>query len=138
MGITLNTQWYEPRDSDNSADVKQAEKYQQFQLGAWANPAFKGDFPKVFKDAVDTRSQQQGFDQSRLPAFTDEEKKVLNQSIDFLGLNLYTAYIVEPKEYPITDVSIESDLGGSQTQDKSWYKSGSSWLSVMPQVMIFE
>ena len=136
VGITLNTQWYEPQDNDNPDHKAQAEKHQQFQLGAWANPAFKGEFPKVFKDAVDTRSQRQGFEKSRLPAFSEEEKIALNGSIDFLGLNLYTAYVVEPKEYPITDVSIESDVGGQQTQDKTWFKSGSPWLSVMPQVMV--
>ena len=69
-----------------------------------------------------------------MPELSPEEKQALKGSIDFLGLNLYTAYLVEPKTFDVSVVSVESDLGGRQVQDQTWFKGGSSWLAVMPQV----
>ena len=88
----------------------------------------------MFKGAIDARSKAQGFNESRLPEFSDEEWKVVNGTADFLGLNLYTSYLVEPVDFPISDISVDSDVGAKQTQDETWYRSGSPWLAVMPQV----
>ena len=72
-----------------------------------------------------------------MPELSPEEKQALKGSIDFLGLNLYTAYLVEPKTFDVSVVSVESDLGGRQVQDQTWFKGGSSWLAVMPQVNLY-
>ena len=56
-----------------------------------------------------------------MPELSPEEKQALKGSIDFLGLNLYTAYLVEPKTFDVSVVSVESDLGGRQVQDQTWW-----------------
>ena len=60
MGITLNTDWFEPLDENNPAHVSIAEQSQQFRLGFWAAPIFKGDFPEIVRDIIGNRSLAQG------------------------------------------------------------------------------
>jgi beta-glucosidase/6-phospho-beta-glucosidase/beta-galactosidase len=49
---------------------------------AWlADPLFFGDYPQLLKDAI----------QGDLPTFTTQQKASLKGSVDFLGVNVYTA-----------------------------------------------
>lgn len=133
LGITLNTNWFEPLDENDPSHVSIAEQSQQFRLGFWASPIFKGDFPDIVKDIIGNRSQAQGFANSRLPPFSNEEKDMIKGSVDFLGLNMYTSDLAQPYQFPIEDVSAASDNGAFYTQDDTWYSSGSFWLKVTPQ-----
>lgn len=93
-------------------------------LGGWiANPIYgSGDYPDVMKQKVNfylisrektkestscvkvgDKSAQQGFNQSRLPEFTAEQKVLVQGSADFFGLNYYTSYLTANK---IQDISI--------------------------------
>merc|ERR1712156_763002 len=74
---------------------------------------FKGDFPDIVKDVIGNRSQAQGFESSRLPPFSNEEKDMIKGSVDFLGLNMYTSDLAQPYQFPIEDVSAASDNGVS-------------------------
>lgn len=89
----------------------------------------------MVKDSIDARSRDQSFSNSRLPTLSDEEWGLVRGTADFLGLNSFTSYLVEPMDFPISEISTESDLGAKQTQDETWLRSGSSWLAVMPQGM---
>ncbi len=45
-----------------------------FKLGWFANPIYgSGDYPQLMKDIIATKSALQGYNESRLPAFTQEE-----------------------------------------------------------------
>ena len=46
VGITLNTNWFEPLDDNNDDDKEIAEASLQFRLGLFASPVFTGDFPQ--------------------------------------------------------------------------------------------
>jgi len=133
VGITLNTDWFEPLDPSDPAHVATARRSQQFRLGYWAAPVFRGDYPEVVREVIGNRSQAQGFPQSRLPAFTPEESALLRGSLDFLGLNMYTSDLVQPVSFPEDEVSAAADNGAAYTKDASWYGSGSFWLKVTPQ-----
>ena len=72
MGITLNSDWSEPRDPENQESVAAADRYMQFRLGAFAHPIFvDGDYPATLKERLASRAKG---GHSRLPVFTEEEK----------------------------------------------------------------
>ena len=52
-------------------------------LGWFADPLFFGDYPASVKAA-----------HPAAPAFTDEQRALLKGSVDFLGINFYTAQCV--------------------------------------------
>jgi len=132
-GITLNVNWAEPRDSDDDADVDAANRHLQFNLGWYAHAIFiDGKYPEVMRSKIDEKSQAQGFPESRLPNFTEEESEMIAGSSDFLGINFYTSNIVYPKVSDIEDVSYFADPDVADEQHESWYVAGSSWLKVTP------
>ena len=51
--------------------------------------------PKVMREKIDAKSEAQGFPESRLPFFTEEESALILGSSDFLGMNLYTSQVGE-------------------------------------------
>ena len=62
----------------------------QFQLGIFAYPIFvMGDYPEVVKNIVGNRSEAAGIP-SRLPSFTEDEKKMIKGSYDLFALNHYS------------------------------------------------
>ena len=53
VGISLNSNWYEPADSSNLSHIKAAEIQIQFTLGWFANPIFiDGKYPQAMRDMV--------------------------------------------------------------------------------------
>lgn len=78
VGITLSHGPGIPKDPTLQSDILAAETQNQFGLGLWANPIFgNGDYPDVIKWQVGNKSLEQGFSESRLPEFTDEQKEML-------------------------------------------------------------
>ena len=67
------------------------------------------------------KSAQQGFNQSRLPVFTADQKLLVQGSADFLGINHYTSFLTENKPSNISDVSYEADQDVYTYYDPSWY-----------------
>ena len=73
-GITLNSDYFAPGDPDNEKDVEAAMTSQQFMLGWFGCPIFKtGHYPEQMRTMVDSKSAGQGYSESRLPTFTEEE-----------------------------------------------------------------
>ncbi|XP_021358662.1 lactase-phlorizin hydrolase-like, partial [Mizuhopecten yessoensis] len=132
VGITLNAGWSEPENPYNPSHLEAAERATQFDFGWFANPLVHGDYPDVMKWQVGNKSALQGFNQSRLPEFTETEKKILKGSTDFLGLNLYTSGLVHPVDRDIDDISYDADKDTGGSIDPKWLGSGSNWLWVTP------
>jgi len=132
-GITCNVNWAEPRDPSNPADVEASETNLQFNFGWYLHPiALDGKYPPIMRSQIDSKSEKQGFPESRLPSFTDEESLMLAGSYDFIGMNFYTSDIVYPEESPINNIDYYADQDVSSYQDPDCYASGSSWLKVTP------
>lgn len=134
VGISINQGWPEPKDSLNPDDIYASERSTSF-YGAWfGNPIFvNGDYPEVMKQRIAANSLAQGLPQSRLPAFTDEEKQIVNGSADFLGSNFYSAELEsDDPQPPSNPPTYYNDKATRGEKDPSWLGSGSNWLNVSP------
>ncbi|CAG0915976.1 unnamed protein product [Notodromas monacha] len=93
VGITLNAGMAYPK-TDSREDQAAADRDIEFSLGWFANVlAANGNYPQIAE-----KSSQQGFEQSRLPSFTEEEILLNQGSVDFIGLNHYTSGLAEKKQ----------------------------------------
>ncbi|PON72197.1 Glycoside hydrolase [Trema orientale] len=94
IGIVVVGEFMEPL-TDTEDDKAAAERYLDFLFGWHLEPLIFGDYPKSMREIV----------QVRLPTFTEEEKKLIKGSLDFIGVNYYTSRYaykadpVEPKHY---------------------------------------
>lgn len=76
VGITLNINWAQPKNTSDPAHWEASNRAMQFELGWFAHPILvNGDYPQVMKDQIGNKSRAQGFTKSRLPEFTDTEKR---------------------------------------------------------------
>uniref|UniRef100_A0A7N2KL52 Uncharacterized protein n=1 Tax=Quercus lobata TaxID=97700 RepID=A0A7N2KL52_QUELO len=80
IGISLNTNWYVPF-SNSRHDRDAALRALDFKFGWFMDPLTNGDYPHSMRSLVG----------NRLPKFTKEQSKLVKGSLDFLGLNYYTA-----------------------------------------------
>jgi len=80
IGITNNCDWHEPR-TNKPEDMAAAERQLLFWLAWFTDPIYgnTGDYLEPMKNLYG----------DVLPEFTEEQKKLLNGSADFFGLNHY-------------------------------------------------
>ncbi|NXS88978.1 LPH hydrolase, partial [Erpornis zantholeuca] len=133
ISITISSEWAEPRNPHNQEDIEAAQRFMQFLLGWFAHPIFKnGDYNEVMKRRIQERSLAQGLSKSRLPEFTESEKQRIKGTYDYFGLNHYTTVLTYNLNYPKGVMSYDSDRGVATVIDRSWLRSGSTWLKVTP------
>ncbi|XP_057626305.1 lactase/phlorizin hydrolase-like [Chionomys nivalis] len=133
ISITISSDWAEPRDPSKQEDVEAARRHVQFMGGWFAHPIFKnGDYPEVMKTRILERSLAENLNKSRLPEFTESEKKRINGTFDFFGFNHYTTVLAYNLDYPADISSFDADRGVATTADSSWPDSGSFWLKMTP------
>uniref|UniRef100_A0A7N2R293 Uncharacterized protein n=1 Tax=Quercus lobata TaxID=97700 RepID=A0A7N2R293_QUELO len=80
IGITISTFWMVPK-YQTIASSKAASRALDFAFGWFAHPVTYGDYPKSMRALVG----------NRLPNFTVIQSKMVKGSLDFLGVNYYTA-----------------------------------------------
>uniref|UniRef100_H3B804 Cytosolic beta-glucosidase n=1 Tax=Latimeria chalumnae TaxID=7897 RepID=H3B804_LATCH len=133
VSLALNSDWAQPLDPDSKKDQEATERYWAFTLGWFANPIFiDGDYPAVMKSQICTMSEKQGFPSSRIPEFTDEEKRIIQGTADFFSLNYYTVRKVKFTQSPCITPSFNGDQEAEGIMDSSWPTAGVSWLAVVP------
>ncbi|GAB1603191.1 cytosolic beta-glucosidase-like [Argonauta hians] len=133
--IILCSEVYIPKDPTKDADCEAAELAFQFMLGWFAHPIFcDGDYPSLMKDKILLHSQQEGLKNSRLPQFSEEEKKFIKGTSDMFGLNFYTGKLAEPQPKDYEPPQLCEDLGKmvNFSNDPQWKRAVSFWLYVVP------
>lgn len=71
--------WPEPLDKYNPEDLHASVRHLEFGGGWFIHPIYiNGDYPEVMKEQVAKRSRLEGLEKSRLPEFTEEEKRRIN------------------------------------------------------------
>ncbi|KAL0311822.1 UNVERIFIED_CONTAM: Raucaffricine-O-beta-D-glucosidase [Sesamum radiatum] len=129
IGIALNTFWCEPHRKDDADDKEAAKRAMDFTLGWFLEPVLTGQYPKTMRDYVPS---------GNLAAFSDDEAKMLKGSIDFLGLNYYTAFyaVNNPKRTHKQGYKEDQrlDLSYSDPLEKLiGPQAASEWLHVYPE-----
>ncbi|KAK1336989.1 hypothetical protein QTO34_003031 [Cnephaeus nilssonii] len=110
ISITISSDWAEPRDPSNQEDVEAARRYVQFMGGWFAHPIFKnGDYSEVMKTRIRDRSLAAGLSKSRLPEFTESEKRRINGTYDYFGFNHYTTVLAYNLDYDSWISSFDAD-----------------------------
>jgi beta-glucosidase len=79
VGLVLNAHSVIP-GSDSAADKAAAERAFQFHNGAFFGPVFKGEYPAIMLEALS----------SKMPVIEEDDLKIINQKLDWWGLNYYT------------------------------------------------
>nr|QJC44971.1 beta glucosidase 8 [Stevia rebaudiana] len=83
IGLTVHSCMYEPL-TDSELDQKAANRAFAFHSGWTLDTAIFGDYPEEVKEYLGTN----------LPSFSNDEKNILKNSIDFIGINHYsTTYV---------------------------------------------
>lgn len=88
VGIKFNDNFGVPKDPKNASHVEAANRFQEMQLGFFANPIFLG---KQYPDSVlDTMPGAK--------PLSDSELAYINGTSDFFGIDPYTAMVVSPAD----------------------------------------
>lgn len=118
VSIALNADWVEPTDVNVPREVVAADRAMQFQLGWFAHPIFKnGDYPEAMKSQIRAKSELQGFSESRLPSFTDEEKNFIKGTADVFCVNHYTTKKVSHVTGRLSPASYQYDWDFSEAAE---------------------
>ncbi|KAK3915132.1 Lactase-like protein, partial [Frankliniella fusca] len=76
VGSSFDIQ-YAQAASSKAEDIVAAERSMIFGLGWLVDPFLKGDYPDLMKYVVAENSRKAGLAESRLPSFSDEDKKLI-------------------------------------------------------------
>uniref|UniRef100_A0A6P7GSX6 beta-glucosidase n=1 Tax=Diabrotica virgifera virgifera TaxID=50390 RepID=A0A6P7GSX6_DIAVI len=129
--IVIDSDWYEP-ETESEADETAAEHKRQFVYGMYANPIVYGNWPQIMIDNVAEFSKKQGFKESRLPAFSDEEIELIKGTYDYLAVNHYTSFMVKARAEPTLIVSWDDDAGVDVYQKSTWETAAIDWFKKVP------
>ncbi|KAJ8710550.1 hypothetical protein PYW08_009065 [Mythimna loreyi] len=138
VSIANHLMWLMPY-SNSTEDQELTEATMQFLNGRYTQPVFskEGGWPAVVEQAVAKVSKEQGYSESRLPPFTQEEIELIRGTYDYLALNHYTSRLVR-KRRPFEDVvqslfSYVADLDAVLEMDPSWPFGYSELMSIYPR-----
>ncbi|WCJ18992.1 beta glucosidase 17 [Euphorbia peplus] len=128
IGIVVTTFWKVPK-FNTSANRKAASRALDFTIGWTMQPLTYGEYPKSMRRMLG----------NRLPRFTKEESKLIKGSLEFVGINYYTARYVQHSTHSsfTSNLSYTSDPHVTESVDKNGIpigeECGSSWLYIYPQ-----
>ncbi|OIW04874.1 hypothetical protein TanjilG_14305 [Lupinus angustifolius] len=126
IGLVVDCEWAEP-NSDTVEDKSAAARRLDFQIGWYLHPLYYGDYPDSMRERLG----------DQLPKFSEEDKKFLLNSLDFIGLNHYTTRFISH----VAESTEESHYYKAQGMERivEWEggqvigeKAASEWLYVVP------
>ncbi|KAK3933249.1 Myrosinase 1 [Frankliniella fusca] len=88
IGAAALTLWGRP-NSTAWDDIHAADRLNVFGLGSIYSPLVYGDYPPEVRERIDRHSREEGLPESKLPSFSEEEKRIIAGTADFLCFNAY-------------------------------------------------
>ncbi|XP_033215472.1 myrosinase 1-like [Belonocnema kinseyi] len=97
IGLSLEALWFESENTSSNEDARVAEQLFQFANGWFLHPILgqSGDYPEMMKKLISNNNKHHDYPLARLPKFKTSEILSIRNSIDFLGLNYYSASMIE-------------------------------------------
>lgn len=136
VGLAMYTEFFYPKDPNNADDVAATDRWMQFTNGWYLHPILNGDYPQVMKEWVAKASEKQGLKRSRLPEFSKEEVEFIKGTADFVGINVYTSYVVASLKPTDPDQPVigsrKSDAAIVTSRDASWEPTIAPWFYSNP------
>ncbi|CAH2238343.1 jg24606 [Pararge aegeria aegeria] len=136
LSIANNPIWLDPA---SEKDEELTELAREFGAGRYSDPIYsaEGGWPPSIEKIMAEYSKKQGYPYSRLPSFTDEEKKLIQGTYDFYSLNHYTARLVREAHKNETPgpwfVAGSKELNAVLEIDPTWAYTDLSYLAVAPK-----
>ncbi|KAJ4460265.1 putative Beta-glucosidase 4 [Paratrimastix pyriformis] len=121
IGITINPDFFYPLDPHDPRDKIAAERALTYAVGWWADPILFGDYPLEMRETAG----------SRMPTFTSEQRDLVRNSTDFLGINHYMSHLITHETDPTLAPGFYADRGGMLLEDPAWPKTDMGW-SIVP------
>lgn len=118
IGMALNSDWAIPARKN---DVQAAERAMLFRLAWFSDPLLFGDYPDCMRIRLG----------ERLPLFSDEERALLYESIDFFSLNHYTSFLTLDKSNQIYDFEHDPEVEYRNVVYRA--RGDSFWLYNVPE-----
>jgi len=125
IGISNNCDWREPL-TESDQDREAAQRSLEFFYGWFTDPIVFGEYPEVMQKKLG----------KRLPIFSNDDRRLLLKSADFLGLNHYTTQYASAKPSSSSVDNISGNGGMSEDQnvflsaDPAWEKTDLNWTIV--------
>ncbi|XP_068624938.1 myrosinase 1-like [Battus philenor] len=136
VSLANNLLWIEPLTPD---DEELAELGRQHYSGRYSHPIYskEGGWPPSIEKLMAEYSRQQGFSRSRLPAFTEEEIKLMKGSFDFHAFNHYTTNLIRPaklgEDPGVWFLNGSRELNAVLEVNSSWPQGASQLMRVYPE-----
>ncbi|XP_045514141.1 myrosinase 1-like [Pieris brassicae] len=96
LSLANNVFWIDSKESPRDDELRDLGR--ENIIGRYSHPIFsqEGGWPKSLEKLMLRVSLKQGYTESRLPSFTEQEKEFIKGTADFYGLNYYTSRIIRP------------------------------------------
>ncbi|XP_026276465.1 uncharacterized protein LOC113205169 isoform X2 [Frankliniella occidentalis] len=99
IGFTVTTLNSRP-NSTRTEDAYASEAFNQFFTGMLLHPLVFGDYPPTVKELA----------KNKLPVFTEDEKAMIKNSTDYIGLNVYYGMLVSYRDPKTTQMAVDMPL----------------------------
>ncbi|XP_063974634.1 myrosinase 1-like [Diachasmimorpha longicaudata] len=132
IGLVTNSGYFFPKLEN---DTESVEIYFAFQGRWFLDPIFSksGDYPQVMKTRIAENSKVEGLTHSRLPEFSPEWINYIKGTADYLGINHYAPFMVEPANK--TDSGRWYDDSGIIHSNNSEWKVTSIGFRIFPKAI---